>query len=302
MATAISEYTNTATFNASATAPTSRPLTLPIGTTNVHAIIDLPPDGEDPNSALGQQRYYNKANLILLVSNSTVTLTLQSMPADPQATSITANYFPTNSSPTNYVQVTTNFPFLTLTNTFTDQRENDKVKVSDIDVGKLDKWLLTNKTATTKFPSTAGVYPASNAPNILYVADNRTYTNGQLTAVRLKNGATIPTNMVTIAGSNQPSGFTVATPNPLYVDGNYNCPNSTYALLHQHHQGLPGLAGVRRPDHPLAELGGRQQHPNFGLQRGRRPHRHHHRSQRRHPNGQRPFHRLRRQPIQRRGA
>jgi hypothetical protein len=223
---AILEYTVPAIFNAWY-ATNIPPLVPPIGATNLHAIIDLPPDGEDPNSALGQQRYYNKANLILLVSNSTVTLTLQSMPADPQATSITANYFPTNSSPTNYVQVTTNFPFLTLTNTFTDQRENDTVKVSDINVAILDKWLLTNKTATTKFPSTAGVYPASNAPNILYVADNRTYTNGQLTAVRLKNGATIPTNMVTIAGSNQPSGFTVTTPNPLYIDGNYNCPDST---------------------------------------------------------------------------
>ena len=53
-------------------------------------------------------------------------------------------------------------------------------------------------------------------------------TSGQLTAVRLKNGTTIPTNMVNIAGNNQPSGFTVATPNPLYVWGNYNCPNSAY--------------------------------------------------------------------------
>jgi hypothetical protein len=34
--------------------------------------------------------------------------------------------------------------------------------------------------------------------------------------------------MVNIAGVNQPSGFTVATPNPLYVWGNYNCPNSAY--------------------------------------------------------------------------
>jgi hypothetical protein len=222
-----SDYTNRAIF-CSFYCTNLPPVTLPIGTTNAHAIIDLPPDGEDPNSALGQQRYYNKANLILLVSNSTVTLTFQSMPADPQATSITANYFPTNSSPTNYIQVTTNFPFLTLTNTFTDQREADKVKVSDINVAILDKWLLTNKTATTKFPSTAGVYPTSNAPNILYVADNRTYTNGQLTAVRLKNGTTIPTNMVVIAGNNQPSGFTVATPNPLYVWGHYNCPSAAY--------------------------------------------------------------------------
>src|SRR5208283_225228 len=31
-----------------------------------------------------------------------------------------------------------------------------------------------------------------------------------------------------IAGANLPSGFTVGTPNPLYVWGNYNCPNAAY--------------------------------------------------------------------------
>jgi hypothetical protein len=92
----------------------------------------------------------------------------------------------------------------------------------------LQQWLLTNKVATGKFPNTAGVYTLGNVPNILYAADNRSYGASQLTAVRLKNGTIIPTNMVNIAGNTQPSGFTVATPNPLYVWGNYNCPNTTY--------------------------------------------------------------------------
>jgi hypothetical protein len=222
-----SDYTNLVwSFPGYCTHP--EPVTLSFGTTNFHAIIEMPPDGEDPNSVLSQQRYYNKANLILLVSNSTVTLTLKSSPADPQAASITALYFPTNSSPANYVQVTTNFPWLSITNTFFDQRENDVVKASDIDMSILKRWLVTNTLTAAKFPNIAGVYNISNAPGILYAADNRTYTNGQLTAVRLKNGSTIPTNMVTIAGNTQPSGFTVATPNPLYVWGNYNCPNPTY--------------------------------------------------------------------------
>jgi hypothetical protein len=221
-----SDYTNKAYFYGFYS--TNFPhLTVPIGTTNAHAIIDMPPDGEDPNSTLGQQRYYNKANLILLVSNSTVTLTLQSMPADPQAVTKTAYYYPTNLNATNYVQITTNFPFLNVTNTFTDQRENDLVKVTDIDMGILKTWLVTNALVNGKFPNTAGVYGLSNAPNILYAADNRTYGAGQLTAVRLKNGQIIPTNMVTIAGNTQPSGFTVATPNPLYVKDHYNCPNSS---------------------------------------------------------------------------
>ncbi len=202
-------------------------LVLPIGTTNVHALIEMPPPGGFTNQSLAQQAYANVADLVLLVSNSTVTLTLRSSTNDLQATNITAYYFPTNSSPTNYVQVTTNFPWLTITNTFTDQRESDLVKVTDINVTNLDTWLATNATVKVKFPSTAGVYTIGKVPNLMYAADNRSFTSGQLTAVRLKNAQIIPTNMVSIAGNNQPSGFTVATPNPLYVWGNYNCPSSS---------------------------------------------------------------------------
>ena len=201
-------------------------LVLPIGTTNVHALIEMPPPGGYTNQSLAQQSYYNIADLVLLVSNSTVTLTLKTSPSDPQATNITAYYFPTNSSPTNYVQITTNFPWLCVTNTFTDQRESDLVKVTDISVTNLASWLVTNATVKAKFPNTAGVYDVSKVPNIMYVADNRTMGSGQLTAVRLKNAQIIPTNLVTIAGNTQPSGFTFATQNPLYVSGNYNCPNS----------------------------------------------------------------------------
>ena len=216
-----SDYTAAVNYNAGYST-NCQALTLSIGTTNYASILS-----QSTNSS---SLYYNAANLVLLVSNSTISLTLQSSSADPQPTNITACYYPTNSSPTNYVQVATNFPFLTITNTFTDQRENNElVKVTDINVGVLSEWLTTNKAATAKFPTTAGVYAISNVPNVLYVADNRTYSPGQLTAVRLKNGATIPYNPVIITGSPNPSGFTVATPNPLYVWGNYNCPNPAYA-------------------------------------------------------------------------
>ena len=223
-----SDYTAAVNYNAGYST-NCQTLTLPIGTNNtpsaVREIINMPPVGEDVNGTLGQQRFFNKADIVLLVSNSTVTVNLKTSPSDP-GTNITAYYYPTNLSLTNYVQITTNFPFLNVTNTFTDQRENDLVKATDIDMGILKAWLVTNTAVKSKFPNTAGVYPLSNAPAILYAADNRTYTSGQLTAVRLKNGQIIPTNMVTIAGNTQPSGFTVATPNPLYVKDHYNCPNS----------------------------------------------------------------------------
>jgi hypothetical protein len=218
-----SQYTVPAAYNANYST-NWQALTLPIGTTNVHSIIDMPPPGgyTTNQQSLAEQSYYNKADLVLLVSNSTVTLTLKTSLNDPQATNLIASY-----SATNYSQVNSNFPFLTITNTFTDQRESDLIKVTDISVTNLTTWLLTNDAAKAKFPNTAGVYDLSVAPNILYVADNRTYTSGQLTAVRLKNGRIIPTNMVNIAGNNMPTGFTVATPNPLYVYGHYNCPNTS---------------------------------------------------------------------------
>ena len=59
-------------------------LNLPIGTNNspdaVHQILELPPGplplgSEDPLSSLGQQRYYNQADLIIIVSNSNVSVT-----------------------------------------------------------------------------------------------------------------------------------------------------------------------------------------------------------------------------------
>src|SRR5262249_46346357 len=56
-------------------------------------------------------------------------------------------------------------------------------------------------------------------PSVLYVADNRTIaTNFDLFSVRLVNGAILPTNGTPGA----PTGWTVATPNPLYVWGHYN--------------------------------------------------------------------------------
>jgi hypothetical protein len=55
------------------------------------------------------------------------------------------------------------------------------------------------------------------------VGDFRTGT--QLNGVRLANAQRIPSNS---AGLAQAMGLTVATPNPLYVWGNYNCPNSAH--------------------------------------------------------------------------
>ena len=220
----LAEYAGAINYNGTPGYSTNcQVLTLPVGTNNspgaVREILNQPPSGEDPLSAIGEQRYFNKAQVVLLVSNTTVTVSLKISPSDTP-TVIQANYFPTNFASSNYVQIATNFPFLTLTNqSFYDDRELGKrIKTTQINVGAYKNWLITNAYVTAKFPAVSGVLP-----NVLYVADNRTNSSTELVAVRLTNGVVIPTNT---APSGAPTGWTVATPNPLYILGNYNCPDA----------------------------------------------------------------------------
>ena len=202
------------TFKGSPNYKTNVPsVTLSIGSTNVHSVIDIPPSGESPTSTTGQGRAYNQAQTVLLVSNTVVTMRIENsvnnqVPgADPAPLTLT--------SATNVSVLATNFPFLTLTNSFTDQREGKTILTTQIDVAKYGQWIKTNNSILTKFPSGSGTYPT-----ILYVADNRTASGSQLTGVRLLNGTAPPVN----GGL----GWSVATPNPLYVWGNYNCTNAAY--------------------------------------------------------------------------
>ena len=178
-------------------------------------IINLPPSAEPPNSLLGQLRYHNKAALVLLVSNTSVTLTIKNQGA---LTGVSTNVLynsslPSNAERTNLAHA---FPFLTVTNRFRDYREAKWVMPTDINIGILKNWLPTNALVLSHYPAGSGSYP-----NIMYVADLRTITN--LHAVRVSNGAIIPTNG---PSAPQATGFTLATPNPLYVWGHYNTPIS----------------------------------------------------------------------------
>ncbi len=137
-----------------------------------------------------------------------------------------ASYDATNILATNFTAITATLPFLSLTNgnttnaplAFYDAREVKNVRVTQVDMGRLTRWLATNSLVLAKFPYGSGI-----CPSILYVADNRTNANteagAELTVVRLMNGPVIPTNATP---SGQPAGFTIATANPLYVWRNYN--------------------------------------------------------------------------------
>lgn len=169
-------------------------LTLPIGTNNspdaVHAIIELPPDGESATSAMGRQRYYNKADMVVLVSNTTVVVT--SGLVDGFSTAIP--YSEWNG-------------FLKTNVSFFNKREGKTVNAVQLSVEQLSKWSATNAT----------LRPAIGNREIrtIYIADLRTQSAAAQSGIKVVDGAELPD-----------LGLTVATPNPLYVQGNYNAHGS----------------------------------------------------------------------------
>jgi hypothetical protein len=196
--------------------------------TNSHEIIEIPPVTESPTSQLGQQREYNLANIVIIVTNQPstggtnipwLTFILQSsvngvVPGN-DGNKKTFTYVYTNSVFTNFTVDPTIQPngienFLSVTNKFTDIREyQTNLFVTQIDLKAYTNWYGTNTFISAKFSSAA---PAT----IMYVADRRDVGTSpyKLSVVRLVNGGTLP--------NNSGVGFTVATQNPLYVKGNYN--------------------------------------------------------------------------------
>ena len=217
----ISQYTGAVSFNGGKT--TNVPIqSLALNMNDTYnAMLSMPPNSDEINTNpwTAGQRLYNQAGVVLLVSNNAVSVKVANGQLPGSDTSALVTTYTNIVSPYTNAQslaLRTNLPFVSLTNTFTDQREDKTILVTQIDEGKYAKWLSTNVNVATKFPSGSGSYPS-----ILYVADNRTYnSNSQLTAVRITNGVAPP--------SNQGVGFSLATPNPLYVWGNYNETNNSY--------------------------------------------------------------------------
>ena len=182
-------------------------MTLPIGTNNslaaVRQVIEKPPLTESPNSSMGQQRFYNKADIIITVSDI---IPIPLPPLLPHAVTITSGLsdnFKTTVPPNQAAL------FVNLTNSFTNQREKKVVKCIQIDIARLKQWNETNEILRPILPM--------KDVRIVYVYDQRALPSGSMSGVRLVNGQTLP-----------PTGLTIATPQPLYVWGHYNCPNSNH--------------------------------------------------------------------------
>jgi len=129
-------------------------MTLPIGMTNtpqaVREITQPPPGGEDPTSAIGRQRYFNQADMLVTVSNANLAVT--SGRFDSFGTVVT------NSQ----AQL-----FVNTTNSFYDAREEKTVKPIDINIHVLADWAATNsslRAALGRDVSSVYVWDRRNLP------------------------------------------------------------------------------------------------------------------------------------------
>ena len=180
-------------------------LTLPVSTNNspaaVHAILEIPPFGENPLSLMGSQRLYNKADLVVFTTSSNVIVRAGNwdgfaavLPDVPATTNMPAHY-----------------SFITTNLSFTDQREGKATFTTDLNVGALNAW-MTNAGAAL---NALAQFQLSHRLNSIYLTDLRVGA-GKFAVVRVSNGQQLP-----------PDGLTVASPQPLYVWGHFNAPNTT---------------------------------------------------------------------------
>ncbi|MGC3960323.1 MAG: hypothetical protein QM813_21075 [Verrucomicrobiota bacterium] len=166
-------------------------LQIPIGAANtpdeLRKIVEIPPNNESVNTEMGKQRFYNNADLVIVVNDSSV--------------DVRGGGVGNGNGPNLKWDSVSNF--VSTTKSFYDKREGKTMKVTEIDVKKLNTWNATTNNALKN--------ALKRDITSVYVADQRTTSSTTATAIRLINGDTLP-----------PSGLTVATPNPLYVQGHYN--------------------------------------------------------------------------------
>jgi hypothetical protein len=112
----------------------------------------LPLGSEDPLSSLGLQRYYNNADLVIVVSNSNVGVTSGRWNsfASSLATNEASLFVKTNAS-------------------FFNKRDNKTIQAIQIDVAKLIVWNATNTSIRPYLPL--------HDVDTIYVSDRRTFAS-----------------------------------------------------------------------------------------------------------------------------
>ena len=166
-----------------------RTLNLPLGnSTNANAILQAPPVGESPTSPTGATRMYNQADLLVLVTDSGVKITS----GVPEGSGVTVS----SAAWTN---------FLVITNTIYNKRESMNVRALQFNVANFKTWAESATNPITP------LLTAKSAINIVYIADLRTPIATAEPGVELFNGSQLPR-----------AGLTVASPDPVYIRGDYN--------------------------------------------------------------------------------
>jgi len=190
------------------------PLILPVGTNssgsatntsqNVNAILQLPPAGVSPTSQTGSNYLYNRADMIILISNNSVTVT-SGVNVDNQATVIS------NAAWSLWLNTNANTQFY-------DQRQGIEIQTADLDVGKLAAWSATNHTLRTAL--------GNRDVDSVYIADMRANSNAVVTT-----NITFTTNQVATNTVGYPSGSSYIPPvltNTTLVTNSARPTNGTY--------------------------------------------------------------------------
>jgi len=176
---------------------------------SVIAILDLPPSNVPPYSVAGQEYLYNEADII--ISNSAS----GNISAFYQNSNNVTPVTPIPYNVTNVVGTTTNTSYSFATNvSFYDYRESDTVKAVQLNVAAFNSW-LSGAGATYNNQNNSGSTSKGHNINSVYIYNNVPLSSTNLPAVRVANGTNLPTQ-----------GLTVASPDPIYVLGNYNASSS----------------------------------------------------------------------------
>jgi hypothetical protein len=165
-------------------------------------IIEIPPTTESRTSALGKQRLYNKADLIIKITSTGAVA--HSGADNSFGTTIPWSVLgETWSGKGNGPKKKSSTAVFSTDAEFYNLREGKTVRCTELDVSQL----IVKSNA---------LYGYLGRPvKTLYIADTRTDTSLMQGGVRVVLGQTLPV-----------SGLTIVTPNPLYVVGNYNVPTT----------------------------------------------------------------------------
>ena len=180
-------------------------LNLPIGTSNnpaaVEAILQMPPSGNSSSVYL-----YNQANLIISNSSSggNVQVFYQNTNNSTALTLVPKD--DTNTS---------SYSFVTSTN-FQDYREKKTVHAIYLDVAKLGLWVTNTSTLGGATINNQTIADTGKGINSIYIYDSVPLSSSTLPGVQVGNGKQLPQY-----------GLAIATPDPIYVEGNFNVQDNT---------------------------------------------------------------------------